>query len=310
MAKLARREGDESDLGEELTTDFVHRWVELPSGRMELQEFPLTPEYFLDPQIGDQVVQSFRHWDQVRLLYDVVERHAHARWEDVLVLSDQKLLWGHREWRRPSPDIAVIPGYRDWRTFTGSSFNVAKTGLRPCLIVEVVSFSNAAIRNTDLVDKVDLYEREKIREYLAIDPPQKTNGERFQWIGYRLDDRGRYRPIEPDAEGRIVSETTGLAFGVSPDGQTVLVFNVQTGERLLTSPELFVREREEAERQRKEAERQREEAALQREEAALQREEAVRAAQETARERAARESAEAELARLREELARLKGSGG
>lgn len=272
MAKPARREGDESDLGEELTTDFVHRWVELPSGRMELQELPLTPEYFLDPQIGDQVVQSFRHWDQTRLLYDIVDRHAHARWEDVIVLSDQKLLWGHREWRRPSPDIAVIPEYRDWRTFVGSSFDVAKTGLRPCLIIEVVSFSNAAIRNTDLVDKVALYEREKIREYLAIDPPQKANGERFQWIGYRLDNRldngGRYRPIDPDAEGRIVSETTGLAFGASPDGQAVLVFDTRTGERLLTSQEEVVQVRKE------------------------------------------REAVEAEVARLREEIARLKGSGG
>jgi Uma2 family endonuclease len=296
MAKPARREGDESDLSQELTTDFVHRWVKLPSGRMELQEFPLTPEYFLDPQIGDQVVQSFRHWDQTRRLYDIVERHAHARWEDVIVLSDQKLLWGHREWRRPSPDIAVIPGFRGWREFTGSSFNVARTGLRPCLIIEVVSFSNAGIRNTDLVDKVALYEREKIREYLAIDPPQKINGERFQWIGYRLDDGGRYRPIEPGAEGRIVSETTGLAFGVSPDGQTVLVFDALTGERLLTSPE--------------EAAREREEAAKEREAAAKEREAADRAREETAREAAARELAESEVARLREELARLKGSGG
>ena len=302
MAKPATREGGESELIEELTTDFVHRWVELPDGRRELQEFPLTPEYFLDPQIGDQVVQSFLHWDQVRLLYDIVERHAHARWEDVLILSDQKLLWGHREWRRPSPDIAVIPGYRQWRTFTGSSFNVAKTGLRPCLIVEVVSFSNAAIRNTDLVDKVALYEREKIREYLAIDPPQKANGERFQWIGYRLDDRGKYRGIEPDGEGRLVSETTGLAFGVSPDGQAVLVFDAESGERLLTSPELFAREREEAARQREEAERQRVEAERQRVEAERRRVEAER-------ERVARETAEAELARLREEVARLKGLG-
>jgi Uma2 family endonuclease len=317
MARLARREGDESDLDEELTTDFVHRWVELPSGKMELQEFPLTPEYFLDPQIGDQVVQSFRHWDQVRLLYDIVDRHAHARWENVIVLSDQKLLWGHREWRRPSPDIAVIPEYRDWRTFIGSSFNVAKTGLRPCLIIEVVSFSNAAIRDTDLVDKVELYERERIREYLAIDPPQKINGERFQWIGYRLDERGRYLPIEPDDEGRIASETTGLAFGVSPDGQLVLVFDARTGERLLTAPELFAREREEAarqreeaEQQRKEAERQREEAERQREKAERQLEEAERQREEAERERAARENAEAELVRLREEIARLKGSGG
>lgn len=277
MAKLARRaldHGGESDSHEELTTDCVHRWVETPSGRMKLQELPLTPEYFLDPQIGDQVVQSYRHWRVTGQLHDIVSRHVSSLWEEVLVLSDQKLLWGHREWRQPAPDITVIPdvpGSRDWE---GSSFDVGETGLRPCLIVEVVSFSNAKIRKTDLVDKVELYERERIREYLALDPPQRANGERFQWLGYRLDDTGRYRRIEPDVEGRIVSETTGLAFGISPDGQTVLVFDARTGERLYTSFEIAARQTEKA-----------------------------------AREAEARKDAEAEVARLREEIARLKGSG-
>jgi Uma2 family endonuclease len=276
MAKPARREpeqGGESDHTEELTTDFVHRWVELPSGRMELQEFPLTPEYFLDPQIGDQVVQSYRHWRVTGQIHDIILDHVQARWKEVLVLSDQKLLWGHREWRRPAPDITVIPNVPDSRNWEGSSFNVGKTGLRPCLIIEVVSFSNAKIRQTDLVDKVDLYQREKIREYLALDPPQRSNGERFEWIGYRLDDAGKYRRIEPDTEGRIVSETTGLAFGLAPDAKSLQVFDAATGERLFTSAEKASQG-------------------------------AQRAAQES--ERASR--AEAEVVRLREELARLKGS--
>jgi Uma2 family endonuclease len=239
MAKPARTpdHGDEPEDSRELETDFVHRWVKSPSGRMELQEFPLTPEYFLDPQIGDQLVQSYRHWRVTGQIHDIVSRHVSSLWEEVLVLSDQKILWGHREWRRPAPDITVIPNVPNSREWEGSSFNVAKTGLRPCLIIEVVSFSNAAIRNTDLVDKVKLYEREKIREYLALDPPLQANGHRFQWIGYRLEDGGRYRALEPDAEGRIVSETVGLAFGVSPDGKTLLVFDARTGERLYMSSE-------------------------------------------------------------------------
>jgi Uma2 family endonuclease len=283
MAKLARRapdHGGESDSHEELTTDFVHRWVELPSGRMELEEFPLTPEYFLDPQIGDQVVQSYRHWRVIGQLHEIVLDHVSSRWEEVLVLSDQKLLWGHREWRQPAPDIMVIPDVPGSREWEGSSFNVAETGLRPCLIIEVVSFSNAEIRKTDLIDKVELYEREKIREYLALDPPQRANGERFQWIGYRLDDAGRYRRIEPDARGRIASETTGLAFGVSPDGQKLLLFDTWTGERLLSS---------------------REQAARDRKQAAREREKAIREAE-------ARKASEAEVARLREEIARLRDS--
>ena len=256
---------------------------------MELQEFPLTPEYFLDPQIGDQVVQSYRHWRVTGQLHDIVSRHVAFLWEEVLVLSDQKLLWGHREWRRPAPDITVIPDVPSSREWEGSSFDVGETGLRPCLIIEVVSFSNAKIRKTDLVDKVALYERERIREYLALDPPRRANRERFQWIGYRLDDAGRYDRIEPDAMGRIVSETTGLAFGVSPDGKTVLVFDARSGERLFTSFEIAAQE---AQRAAQEAER------------------ATRETARATREAEARRNAEAEVARLREELARLTGSGG
>jgi Uma2 family endonuclease len=321
MAKPARREtepGGESDHAEELTTDFVHRWVKLPSGRMELQEFPLTPEYFLDPQIGDQVVQSYRHWRMTGQLHGIVLSHVQERWQEVLVLSDQKLLWGHREWRRPAPDITVIPNVPDSRNWEGSSFNVGKTGLRPCLIIEVVSFSNAKIRQTDLVDKVDLYQREKIREYLALDPPQRSNGGRFEWIGYRLDDEaGCYRRIEPDTEGRIVSETTGLAFGLAPDAKSLQVFDAATGERLFTALERAAIEsrkaEEEARRAEQEAHRAEQEAHRAEQETRRAEQETRRADQETNRatqesERAAH--AEAEVARLREELARLKGSGG
>ena len=47
----------------------------------------------------------------------------------------------------------------------------------------------------------------------------------------------RYLPMQPDAEGRYVSETTGLAFGVSPDGGKIHLFDLETGERLLADEE-------------------------------------------------------------------------
>ena len=52
----------------------------------------------------------------------------------------------------------MIPNVPDSRNWEGSSFDVGKTGLRPCLIIEVVSFSNAKIRQTDLA---------RLREELA-----------------------------------------------------------------------------------------------------------------------------------------------
>ena len=53
-----------------------------------------------------------------------------------------------------------------------------------------------------------------------------------------MDKSGRYQPIVPDAEGRILSRTTGLLFGISPDGNAPQVFDAATGERILTSREV------------------------------------------------------------------------
>lgn len=160
------------------------------------------------------------------------------------------------------------------------SFDVAKEGARPSLVIEVVSPKDARIRRTDKEDKVKLYQQAGISEYLILDPPRRKTGFRFQWTGYRLDSMGRYRPIEPDAEGALLSETTGIRFTVSPRGDLFIAIDLATGKEL---QELISDER-------------------------VQREiEARRAAEERARlETAARQTVEAEVARLGEELERLK----
>ena len=118
------------------------------------------------------------------------------------------------------------------------------------------------------MDKVRVYEKVGIEEYLLVDLPRRANGDRFQLKGYRMGPDRRYLPMQPDAEGRFASNTTGLAFGVSPDGGRVYLFDLETGERLLN---------------------------------AIEQEQALKAAEE----RAAR--AEEESERLRAEIERLKG---
>lgn len=281
MAEPARDawDHDEPESLSDKPWDVVQRWVPTPSGKMEFRELELTPEYFLDPRHGDKVVQHPLHGQICILLYGFLNDRYESR-QDVAVLFDVKILWGDAERKRPSPDVMVIQGVRDRRIKT-PSFNVAREGARPCLIIEVVSNSDPRIRDTDLVDKVHLYEQKRIQEYLTIELPHPSTDGRFRWIGRRLGGNRRYVPIEPDAEGRILSETTGLRFATTPDGQWVLVFDAATGERLLTSLEI-------AERAARAAERAR------------------RASKKAARETEARKAAEAVVARLREELARLK----
>jgi Uma2 family endonuclease len=184
---------------------------------------------------------------------------------DVLVVHDMKHLFG-RGFPSPAPDISVIRGVRD-RDADRQRFNAKQEGVLPCLIVEVVYPRNADVRRADLVDKVKTYEQIGIAEYVIVDSPRRKGGRSYTLLGYRRDREGRYRPIEPDVEGRLCSQTTGIAFQVSPDGRRVLLFEVASGRRLLSPAEW----------------------------------EAV-----ATREAEARASAEAEAARLREELERLR----
>ncbi|HSK78813.1 MAG TPA: hypothetical protein VLQ45_20325, partial [Thermoanaerobaculia bacterium] len=154
-------------------------------------------------------------------------------------------------------------------------------------------------------EKVAIYESAGVQEYLILDPPPVTRNGCFQMTGYRLDARGRYRLAEPD-QGGFLSQTTGLWFGLTPDGQKLYLVDFATGERLETPSEAKARAAYEAERRRVAEAR----IAY---EAEARREAEVRAAlaeAQATREAEARREAEAENARLREALdRRLKQSG-
>ena len=56
-------------------------------------------------------------------------------------------------------------------------------------------------------------------------------------FGYRLDPAGTYQRIVPDGEGRLLSETTGLWFSISPEGDRVMIRDIATNQLLRTSLE-------------------------------------------------------------------------
>jgi colicin import membrane protein len=270
------------------------RWisVRLPDGRIVDEQIPLTPDDLLDPQPGDQVTQSDRHVEMMIWLFRLLKRHFVSR-EDIKVTCDMKMIWGIPKLSEPSPDVAVIPKIRD-KHKERESFDVKKEGTRPCLIVEVVSSKDAETRRNDYENKVQIYERAGIPEYLICDPPTRFTKGRLLLTGYRLGLNGRYRRIEPDERGFLHSETTDLLFGIAEDRRTLLVIDAITGERLLADEEAI---QEAEERARREAE------------ARKAAEQQARAAVEHAQnETEAREAMAAELARLRAELDRLRNS--
>ena len=215
------------------------RWIERPDGKKEQVELRLTPELFLNPQVGDQIMQGERHGDTATDLYRLLKSHFRKQ-PKILVLFDVKHLFGP-ELPGPGPDISIIPGSRKGDRF---SFDVETEGTLPCLIIEVVSPLDSKIRRTDLKDKVEVYQRAGIQEYLILDSTLRDR--RYRILGYRLDHADRYRPILPDADGRILSETTDLWFQASPDGERALVFEYPGGRRLLNLDEEKDRAEQEA----------------------------------------------------------------
>ncbi len=225
-----------------------YRAVRLPDGRTELREEPLTAADLLDPQLGDHVTQNSWHVAAVHELWDILSWRYESR-PDVFVSCDLKVLWRIRGLPNPSPDIAVIPGVRDKTRFR-RSFDVRREGTRPALVIELVS-DEPEHQSADHADKVEIYERAGIAEYLIVDPPNPA----CHLTGYRLDAAGRYQPIPTDFEGGLLSATTGVRFQVAPEGRSLHLFDVVTGERLLDSREGRLRAEQEVSRLRLEIER-------------------------------------------------------
>ena len=123
----------------------------------------------------------------------------------------------------------------------------------PTVAFEVTAQSS---RRTDRREKVDLYARIGIREYFIVDPPEEFRN--AEVLGYRLVD-GRYQRIEPDEDGLLLSETLGLRLKL---GTEVLnLFDVRTGERLLSPMERATQAAEQAAQAREQAAQAREQLA-------------------------------------------------
>lgn len=334
MAEPARRAPAPRD--SELSSDDPYRYgwgvrrVRLPDGRVEVREVPLTPEDFLDPQVGDQLTQNYWHGVYVAQLFNLLFEHYEFS-PDVLVSIDFKMLWGIPDLSNPAPDVAVIQGVRD-KLADRRSFSVQEEGARPSLVVEVVS-DDPALQSKDHKEKIAIYEQAGVQEYLIIDPPLVTGDGRFRMVAHRLGPTGRYRRIQPDDQEGFLSRTTDLWFRLTPDRRKLYLVDARTGERLETANEAKARAAYEAEKRRaaearaaraearaaREAEARGEADARAAREAEARREADARAAREAearreadaraAHEAEARREAEAENARLREAFARLQKSG-
>ncbi len=73
---------------------------------------------------------------------------------------------------------------------------------------------------------------------MIINPHFEDESQAFEIVGYRLH-LGHYQAIEPDAQGRLFSATTGVWFGLDENERALVLIDAVTGERLLTDEEEY-----------------------------------------------------------------------
>jgi hypothetical protein len=147
------------------------------------------------------------------------------------------------------PDFFVV---RDVEFRPRKNWVVRREGKKPCLVLEVLSDTT---RDEDLGPKKRIYQNIlETPEWVWLD--MSTN----EWQLHRLV-QGSYQRVDPDANGRVLSQEVGLCLGPwqgvhDRAHRTWLRWWTPEGE-LLPTPEEAERARAEAERARAEAERAR-----------------------------------------------------
>jgi Uma2 family endonuclease len=211
------------------------------------------------PYDDGEPMETPRHRDQmITLIYSLK-----AHWADRTnyYVGGNMFLYYDPQSRRKfrGPDFFLV---LDVDNRERKSWVVWQEGMRfPDVIIELLSDTT---REIDKGEKKMLYERVfHTAEYYLYDPLSQ------EFIGYHLQS-GRYRPAEPDEQGRVYSPSTNLYLVVRDEW---LRWMTRDGVILPTPEELAQREhqRAEQERQRAEQERQRAEQERQRAEQAEQR---------------------------------------
>lgn len=120
-----------------------------------------------------------------------------------------------------APDLFLVKGVPKGRR---RIYKLWEEGRVPSLVIELTSDST---REEDVSKKKNLYERLGVEEYFYFDPYRDYLRPSLQ--GHRLTN-GRYRLIEPEADGSLRSLTTGLL--LRREGEMLRLVDAATGEPL------------------------------------------------------------------------------
>jgi len=193
----------------------------------------------------------------MNLLIDQIEHHFRDR-DDFYVGGNMFVYFSleqarNKDFRGPDfffvKDTNRLPERRFWVVWE-------ENGRTPNVVIEL---SSPTTEDEDHTSKFKIYRDQlRVRDYFIYEPYSQT------LEGWRLDG-SRYRPLAPDAAGRLFSEELGLSLGIwKRDTDGVLIPWLRFFDRdgiVLPLPAEAERIKAEAEKQRADAEKQRAEAA-------------------------------------------------
>ena len=181
------------------------RYVQRTSscGKTKWERVPLTLYDILHPQVGDYRMHSDQHQRFCTYLHDVLTARL-ANTPNAVVLHDVRVAWDNPDLEAHGPDIAVIFNVRQRQNW--STFDAAKEGTLPSLIIEVTSPST---RSTDLVDKVREYALAGVPWYVIVDCFEEKGVTQRRLLGYQLTSFG-YNRFAPNESGWLWLEPVSV----------------------------------------------------------------------------------------------------
>jgi Uma2 family endonuclease len=179
-----------------------------PDGVPEYEQVPLTLEDVLHPQEGDFIVHNERHERRNLYLYDVFDTQL-ADDPTAVVLHDVRIAWDIPGLGAHGPDIAVIFGVRERKNW--STFDVAREGVRPTLIVEVTSPETAAI---DRSNKLEEYNLARVPLYIIINTLSSGGRSQLLLLGYIQEPSG-YQVLAPNERGWLWLDPVRVWLGIA-----------------------------------------------------------------------------------------------
>jgi Uma2 family endonuclease len=191
---------------------------------------PLEKEIYYPESDGKPMAETELHFDEMVYVCQSLRKRFKAK-PDVFVGANLFLYY-----RKGDPTAVVapdgfvvkgipkrLPGNRKRRKYL-----LWEEGKAPCFVLETTS---ASTRREDR-DKKETYEQLGVDEHFQFDPEGDYLKPRLQ--GLRLVD-GRYREVQPEPDGSLLSQTTGVLFRA--DGCELQLMDAATGARLLREEE-------------------------------------------------------------------------